>query len=360
MTGSSPDSPKSLPPAAVAYLFLTEKTLPLAPAWRVYFDGCPEGSYTVHIHAQRTSAAPPELQEAKMVGDPAQGSLRFRYSMQEAMLKLYRDAAATTIPDGYRPNWAQMLSDSCAPVLSCARYHELLQARQGQSLFRGHSAGGWYASPAHWPAGFQAQQWFWQSQWCTLWMEHARMLLAHEVENFELWKNSGTPDEYYTINILSALGANVTLDGGLTKVSHGYGAKPQGKGSGGHPGLITCSTTGVHLLYVDSESGVEDTPTSAMHVHQQDLVQARTEMVAATDNTQLFQRVRAHQLTIDEMPPDARAEFDRLMRDAATEGYAFARKFAPACVELIAANARAQRVEQSSHATRKEVRAYVT
>merc|ERR1712216_92719 len=105
---------------------------------------------------------------------------------------------------------------------------------------------------------------------------------------------------------------------------------------GGHGGLITCSTTGVHLLYVDSESGVEDTPTSAMHVHQQDLVQARTEMVAATDNTQLFQRVRAHQLTIDEMPPDARAEFDRLMRDAATEGYAFARKFAPACVELIA------------------------
>ena len=97
-----------------------------------------------------------------------------------------------------------------------------------------------------------------------------------------------------------------------------------------------------------------------MHVHQQDLVQARTEMVAATDNTQLFQRVRAHQLTIDEMPPDARAEFDRLVRDAATEGYAFARKFAPACVELIAANARAQRVEQSSHATRKEVRAYVT
>ena len=37
--------------ATVAYLFMApEANLPLAPVWRKYFDSCPSGSYTVHVH----------------------------------------------------------------------------------------------------------------------------------------------------------------------------------------------------------------------------------------------------------------------------------------------------------------------
>ena len=340
---ATPQPMSQIPP--VAFLFLTTETLPLAPAWRTFFDGCPAGSYTVHIHAQRLGAAPPpELPEANMVANPTQGELRFRYSMQEAMLKLYRNAAGATAPNGRRPIWAQMLSDSCAPVVSCTRYHDILKMRAGQSLFKGGAAGGWYASPAHWPAGFKTTRWFWQSQWCTLWMDHARQLLRHEQENYRMWQNAGTPDEYYSVNVLTVLGANITVDAGLTKISHGYEVKPRGKGSGGQPGLITCSTTGVSLLYVDSEN--YDTPSTAMHLHQVDLVQARAELEAQMGSAQLYLEKSSERMptppriSLADIPPAARAEFDRLIDDAAAEGHAFARKFAPACVDLISAKLR--------------------
>ena len=39
--------------ATVSYLFLAPRAeLPLATVWRAYFDGCPSGSFTVHVHAQ--------------------------------------------------------------------------------------------------------------------------------------------------------------------------------------------------------------------------------------------------------------------------------------------------------------------
>lgn len=180
--------------ATVSYLFLAPQAeLPLAKVWREYFDGCPSGSFTVHVHAQQGSAVP-ELPEAAVLSEPLMGELRFSYTMQAAMNRLYEAAASGTAGNGCQPRWAQMLSDSCTPVSTCADAHEGLAKLRGTSQFEAHSIH--QRKPKKKPAGWfpvlgkpaDGYEWWRQSQWSTLWMDHARLLLEHEEENRPAWE----------------------------------------------------------------------------------------------------------------------------------------------------------------------------
>jgi hypothetical protein len=180
--------------ATVSYLFLAPQAeLPLAKVWREYFDGCPTGSFTVHVHAQQGSAVP-EIPEATVLSEPLMGELRFSYNMQAAMNRLYEAAASGTAGNGCQPRWAQMLSDSCTPVSTCADAHEGLAKLRGTSQFEARSIR--QRKPKKKPAGWfpvlgkpaDGYEWWRQSQWSTLWMDHARLLLDHEEENRPAWE----------------------------------------------------------------------------------------------------------------------------------------------------------------------------
>jgi len=77
--------------STVAYAFLAREGLPLWPAWQTYFDGCPEGSYTVMVHTQKPGATTKDVGfvSGAELDSPILGDLRFSYKMVDAMLKLY-------------------------------------------------------------------------------------------------------------------------------------------------------------------------------------------------------------------------------------------------------------------------------
>ena len=103
------DTPNATCDATVSYLFLSPRAqLPLSRVWRSYFDGCPPGSFTVHMHAQDRQAGEgtaPDLPEATLI-EPVAGELRFSYRMQLAMNQLYASAVEATAPNGCEPRWA--------------------------------------------------------------------------------------------------------------------------------------------------------------------------------------------------------------------------------------------------------------
>ena len=58
------------------------------------------------------------------------GHLRFKFAMVKAMLALYRQSNFSLIstPVGSvrcRPQWVQLVSDSCAPVARCGDFHRV-------------------------------------------------------------------------------------------------------------------------------------------------------------------------------------------------------------------------------------------
>uniref|UniRef100_A0A7S1LMK9 Uncharacterized protein n=1 Tax=Alexandrium catenella TaxID=2925 RepID=A0A7S1LMK9_ALECA len=220
---------------SVSFLFLARDGLPLQQVWRKFLDGCEPGGFTVHIHSQQGNSTPAALPEAQLVADPVEGELRRNYTMQLAMHRLYRDASRTVAPNGCRPRWAQMLSDSCAPLRSCADLQAILSSNSGSSLIEswlctvGAKADACYSrKPGYW-----RRPWYKAHQWNTLWMDHARMLLAREEENFKNWHGHQVPDEHYAINILDSLGANHTAFG----LTHVY---PFLTGRKAHPEDIDC------------------------------------------------------------------------------------------------------------------------
>jgi len=164
----------------VAYVFLVVDSIPLASVWSKYFGSCPKGSHTVLVHAQNQNA---QLSKhvhsmgAKQI-DPKQvvaGDLRFNFSMVQAELNLYegvrRDGNA---PNGCKPRWIHLSSESCAPVAPCSQVHEhLKQHRYGSFV------------------GYQVQEGprnlGKSSQWVTLWSDHAFALAADQKAIRKFW-----------------------------------------------------------------------------------------------------------------------------------------------------------------------------
>jgi len=239
----------------VSYLFLAPtNALPLASVWRKYFDGCPAGSFTVHVHAQRHDGdAVPELPEAQLIDEPVTGELRFSYRMQLAMNKLYGAAANATAPNGCQPRWAQMLSESCAPVTTCSAVHAGLAELRGESQFEGYPLH--QEKPKKKPTGWAPKvdgeghgyRWWFQSQWSTLWMDHARLLLEHEAQNRDSWEavTRWPVDSHYAINLLYSLGAKFSAERGMTAVAwmlpRSLTSDQESEKAAGHPIIFDCS-----------------------------------------------------------------------------------------------------------------------
>ena len=220
-----PEPPVTTCDKTVAYLFVVHEELPLVSTWEDYFAGCDQGAYTVHMHWQTVApggATPEEVAKrlpgARMLDDPVLGDLRFSYKMQDVMLRLYEDAAESIAPNGCRPRWAKLLSESCAPLAQCHEVHDYLASQHGVSQFNAGIMPGTTEgrAPEGWPETLQ----FWKaSQWSTLWMDHAKLLLQHAKEARPRWERTLCPDEHYSINELSRLGADVRTDGNRAVVS---------------------------------------------------------------------------------------------------------------------------------------------
>lgn len=225
----------------VVYAFLASRGLPLEKVWAEYFKDCPSGSYAVFIHSQQM-VQPPLIPESTLVAEPLQGNPRFKYDMVEMMLKLYREAAHSMTPNGCRPRWVQMLSDSCAPIRSCSDNHKFLAARAGSSFVGDgdewpfDTPVGERRKPKPWPEKY----WYKASQWTTLWMPHVRMLLSAEADNYPGWKDAYCPDEHYTANILTQFNASInrsslTFSEFVTDIFHKLEENS-------HPNVIGCNT----------------------------------------------------------------------------------------------------------------------
>lgn len=250
--------------STVSYLFLAPSLdLPLSAVWREYFDGCPKGSYTVHVHAQSLasksgSGLQTDLPEAVVLEQPVTGEMRFSYRMQEAMNMLYRNASKSTAANGCTPMWAQMLSDSCAPVTTCAAAHARLAELRGKSQFEGYSIH--QTKPKNQPLGWQptghekddGYKWWFQSQWSALWMPHVELILKHEEQNRPSWEavTNWPVDSHYTINLLYSLDAEFSAEFGTTAVAwqlptRGLTADQAKEELMGHPLEFDCSTVAI-------------------------------------------------------------------------------------------------------------------
>ena len=103
---AGPSEPSARCRGTVAYLFLLPGTVrepfALPQTWGEYFAGCEEGEATVHLHAQGANdgswlaAQGLPFRVDSVVADPVQGELRFNFTMQEAMLKLWAAGANAT------------------------------------------------------------------------------------------------------------------------------------------------------------------------------------------------------------------------------------------------------------------------
>ena len=255
-----PEPPVTTCDKTVAYLFVVHEELPLVSTWEDYFAGCDQGAYTVHMHWQTVApggATPEEVAKrlpgARMLDDPVLGDLRFSYKMQDVMLRLYEDAAESIAPNGCRPRWAKLLSESCAPLAQCHEVHDYLASQHGVSQFNAGIMPGTTEgrAPEGWPETLQ----FWKaSQWSTLWMDHAKLLLQHAKEARPRWERTLCPDEHYSINELSRLGAQlVTQSNPSTEDlwrARWLDSREDMEGFPQHPRVFLCSPEAVHLSEV--------------------------------------------------------------------------------------------------------------
>ena len=170
----------------VAYGFLVKDRLPMWPAWRRFFAGCPAGSFSVVVHAQwRDDAFAAELAAVGGVyvaeSEVVRGeSFRFRWLMVQAMIATWR-AANRTAPaagGGCPPQWLNLNSDSCAPCLPCAQFHARLRRARGYSLLDVRGPG--HETPFGWVRKAH--------QWGAVWSAHAMALVAREEELRRRWE----------------------------------------------------------------------------------------------------------------------------------------------------------------------------
>lgn len=305
-----------------AYAFIAADNMSLEAVWRAYFDGCPKGSYTIHIHSQAMQK-PPMLSEARLLADPVLGNPRFNYKMQEITLRLYRDAYESTAPNGCKPRWVQLLSEKCAPIRSCETTQGFLATHANVSFIGDGDHRGFADTPPYpWvsrkPKAWdkQHQKFLKQSQWDTVWMGHVQSLLAREAENRPLWNTTHCPDEHYTVNILTALGANIVRRN-LT-----YGLFETGWDSvihSGHPLTLSCAApTGGASAGNDSRTATNHTAGFTEYLPNDDIVLPDAAHVAALVST--------------ESAKLKETQFKIQVKDALAAGALFMRKFDRTCV----------------------------
>jgi hypothetical protein len=290
---------------SVAYVFMSHRGLPMEDVWRTYFDDCPKNSYTAVLHSQQM-VHPEMLPEASLVPDPVMGNPRFKYSMVEIMLKLYREAYNSKTPNGCRPRWVQTLSDSCAPIRGCRENHEFLASHAGTSFV---GSGDVWAFDTPLGSRRRPQQWaetFWYkaSQWTTLWMDHAKLMLDHEAENYPIWFNTYCPDEHYIPNVLTKLGANVTRKS-LTQTHFSQGLEKLVDNE--HPETISCEASdGTPHLVDQPPVGSSEFPSASM--------------------------------TLMAVHRRGNLSYSILLEEAYAHGRRFARKFNPNCASYLISN----------------------
>lgn len=282
--------------ATVSYLFLINDIVDLHDVWREYFDTCPEGSYTVHLHSQHQTSAEEHAQllgtNVSVISQPVQGELRYRYAMQEAMHKLWRAGLQQPTANGCTPQWLQLVSSQDAPLRTCSFVHNYLNGFPGSSKLEAMPCT-WSVSdcfdrwPQNWRNPRDPDLFLKASQWSTLWAADARLLLEHEQDYLAIWNDSFVPDEHYTPNVLNALGADFSFHG-LTHVS-GF-VLPEG-----------------HAIEID----------------------------CSPDNTISFWGLPASYNNGSSPAVKSLARFDRLVRDASRDGHVYARKFGKGCINRL-------------------------
>jgi hypothetical protein len=223
---------------AVAYLFLVS-SVPTEhrEVWERYFDGCPAGSYSVHVHAQ--AASPWQFVGSRNVPkeDTVHGALRFSYRMVKAQLRLYRSALMHSTPGECAPTWLQLLSSSTVPLSDCATVHARLAAGERRTYIDGGTCAanlGRHVCAGRQPTRYSPAaggEFLWAPQWSTLLADDARLLLRHERDNELVWFNPKgdslfgpevvdmtVSDEHYLPNVLRDLGVS-TQTATLTWIS---------------------------------------------------------------------------------------------------------------------------------------------
>ena len=199
------------------------------------------------------------------------------------------------------------------------------------------------------PQRVTLQQPFWKaSQWSTLWIEHARLLVRVAPEQTHIWKRSFVPDEHFAVNNLVMAGMPFSKHG-LTHI-------------GGYEWLA--NTDGAHAMTVNCTAELSTTAEAelAKAFREEPIMQmnrvvgkgGRAEKVVALgtcldagacriDGEEIVlpkADTRAAAKAIKRMVGDTSSGasmryYPTFMYNAAVTGRAIARKFAPGCAERL-------------------------
>ena len=193
-------------------------------AWSAYFDTCPVGSFTVHLHEQPSSHTAARLQELWAPGarlpDPVLGELRFSWRMQNASNKLYQAGLAQQTSSGCTPAWHHLLSVSTVPLVPCSEVHHFLASQQPRlSMMQARMcAPNECSCDENRPASMLESPGFMKSsQWSTLRREDVELVIDPALHGE--WMDAYTPDEHFTANVLRRAGRPFLWQD-MTKVSN--------------------------------------------------------------------------------------------------------------------------------------------
>ncbi|KNC87673.1 hypothetical protein SARC_00244 [Sphaeroforma arctica JP610] len=189
-------------PARISYVFLTHDSLPLWDVWTEYFRTCTEGSYDIVVHSQlpMTVLGGPEVHYVAR-SQILHGPLRFSVNMLHASFHLYRSALergcgvddALDCEESQLPDFIQLLSDSCAPIMTCHDVH----------AYTGDYRGASFVEAERNPYNGLLKG----SQWIALTGTHALELVRNEDRIVDKWDGwgGGAPDEYAIPDIMQEL-----------------------------------------------------------------------------------------------------------------------------------------------------------
>ena len=217
----------------LAYLFTLRRARhPMPHVWTNYFNGCPPGSYRIHIHVDPTFNATtseekgPAARYFNQKNTLPKGQLikvrRFGHELVRARMKLLRFALGAGAEGGIVPQYLTFFSESCAPISTCAAAHAHLRRaaaattprsfiegkremtedqRRDTPLWRSEFA---KVCPRCEAVGLPASDFRFSPGWVTLYADHAKVLLEHEATYDDAFFNwgwsklvNGIPDESY-------------------------------------------------------------------------------------------------------------------------------------------------------------------
>ena len=253
----------------LAYLFTLRRARhPLQHTWSRYFAGCRAGSYRLHIHVDPTinatmaahlSEAGPGAKYFNRANTIPSDQLikvhRFGFSLVQARMKLLRHAMGPGAEGRAAPLFYTYVSESCAPIASCATVHSHLARSAREPSPRSYIGELPYAFFAQWMAKYIATaEWAHEFEarcsqckavgiqptsfrvspgWITLFRDHAAVLLEKEALHepvFAAWTNSKRApwclDEVYWSTLAQHLGLPVTgmlmtyMESGDPKTGH--------------------------------------------------------------------------------------------------------------------------------------------